>query len=376
MAAYLADGTTCGFVDSLPIAFAKAPIALTILLPRLGQCDQKGSKMIWAQLLAYVTGTVDQELLLRNEYLAAENRILKAQIKGRLLLSEEEKATLAEIAHRLGRKALKEVAGAAQPDTILGWYRSLIAKKFDGSRFRQRGGRPRIAGEIERLVVRMANENPSWGYDRIVGALANLGHRLSDQTVGNILRRHGLSPAPKRKQTVSWKDFIRSHRDVLVGMDFFTAEVLTLKARILSRTDRIGKREGASLASKKPESELVRRTLGEVGQRRMSVEADPGWRIVAAASLAAIHRPLPRRAEPSRQRQSDLVSFADEGKKERGSSAVPGTTGRPAEVLRAGSGIKVDGTAGDGPTMSTYRKDAGNLPWKKTSRASFIIDGR
>src|SRR6516225_9653231 len=229
MAAYLADGTTCGFVDSLPIAFAKAPIALTILLPRLGQCDQKGSKMIGAQLLAYVTGTVDQELLLRNEYLAAENRILKAQIKGRLLLSQEEKATLAEIAHRLGRKALEEVAGAAQPDTILGWYRKLIAKKFDGSRFRQRVGRPRVAEEIERLVVRMAKENPSWGYDRIVGALANLGYRLSDQTVGNILRRHGLSPAPKRKQTVSWRDFIRSHRDVLVGIDFFTAEVLTLK---------------------------------------------------------------------------------------------------------------------------------------------------
>jgi hypothetical protein len=75
----------------------------------------------------------------------------------------------------------------------------------------------------------MAKENPSWGYDRIVGALANLDYRLSDQTVGNILRRHGLSPAPKRKQTVSWKDFIRSHRDVLVGMDFFTTEVLTLK---------------------------------------------------------------------------------------------------------------------------------------------------
>src|SRR6201987_5588737 len=216
------DGTTCGFLDCLQIAFAKAPIALTILLPRLGQCDQKGSKMIWAQLLAYVTGTVDQELLLRNEYLAAENRILKAQIKGRLLLSQEEKVTLAEIADRLGRRALEEVAGAAQPDTILGWYRKLIAKKFDGSRFRQRVGRPRIAEEIERLVVRMAKENPSWGYDRIVGALANLGHRLSDQAVGNLLRRHNLSPAPKRKQTVSWKDFIRAHRDVLVGMHFFT----------------------------------------------------------------------------------------------------------------------------------------------------------
>jgi len=185
--------------------------------------------MIWAQRLACVTGTVNQELLLRNEYLAAENRILKAQIKGRLLLSQEEKATLAEIAHRLGRKALEEVAGAAQPDTILGWYRKLIARKFDGSRFRERVGRPRVAEEIERFVVRMAKENPSWGYDRIVGALANLGHRLSDQTVGNLLRRHGLSPAPKRKQTVSWKDFIRSHRDVLVGMDLFTAEVLTLK---------------------------------------------------------------------------------------------------------------------------------------------------
>ena len=131
--------------------------------------------MTWAQLLAYVTGTVDQELLLRNEYLAAENRILKAQIKGRLLLSEEEKATLAEIAHRLGGKALEEVAGAAQPDTILGWYRKLIAKKFDGSRFRQRVGRPRIAEEIERLVVRMANENPGWGYDRIVGCASPKG---------------------------------------------------------------------------------------------------------------------------------------------------------------------------------------------------------
>ena len=117
--------------------------------------------MFWARMLAYVTGRVEEELLLRNEYLAAENRILKAQIKGRLLLSEEEKTTLAEIAHRLGRKALEEVASTAQPGTILGWYRKLIANKFDGSRFRQRVGRPRVAEEIERLVVRMAKENPS-----------------------------------------------------------------------------------------------------------------------------------------------------------------------------------------------------------------------
>jgi putative transposase len=188
--------------------------------------------MLWVRMLAYVTGMVNQELLLRNEYLAAENRILRSQIKGRLLLSEGEKATLAEIAHRMGREALEDVAGAAQPDTILGWYRKLIANKFDGSRFRRRAGRPRIDEEIERLVMQMAKENPSWGYDRIVGALKNLGHQLSHQTVGNILHRHGISPAPKRKQAISWNDFIRSHMEVLVGTDFFTVEVLTLKGLV------------------------------------------------------------------------------------------------------------------------------------------------
>jgi hypothetical protein len=127
--------------------------------------------MLWARLLAYVTGTVNQELLLRNEYLAAENRILRGQIQGRLLLSEGEKATLAEIAQRLGRKALQDVAATAKPDTILGWYRKLIANKFDGSKFRRSVGRPKVDQETECLVVQMARENPSWGYDRIVGAL-------------------------------------------------------------------------------------------------------------------------------------------------------------------------------------------------------------
>src|SRR5437660_11620996 len=141
-----------------------------------------GSGMRWARLLAYVSGTVNQELLLRNEYLAAENRILRGQIKGRLVLSEGEKATLAEIAHRLPRKALEDVAATAKPETILGWYRKLIANKFDGSKSRRRVGRTKVDQETERLVVQMARENPSWGYDRIVGALANLGHCLSDQT--------------------------------------------------------------------------------------------------------------------------------------------------------------------------------------------------
>src|SRR5271169_2220812 len=100
--------------------------------------------MNWARILAFVTGTVDQELLARNEYLAAENRILKAQLKGRLKLSDAERATLAEIGHRLGRRVLGEVANVARPDTILAWYRKLVARKFDGSQARRSPGRPRF----------------------------------------------------------------------------------------------------------------------------------------------------------------------------------------------------------------------------------------
>jgi len=175
---------------------------------------------------------VDQELLLRNEYLVAENRILKAQLKTPLRLTDAERATLAEIAHRLDRKALEEVANVMKPDTIMGWYRKLVARKFDGSKSRRYPGRPRIDGEIEELVVRMARENPGWGYDRIVGAMANLGYNLSDQTVGNILLRQGILPAPKRMRETTWADFIRTHMSVLAGTDFFTVEVLTLRGLV------------------------------------------------------------------------------------------------------------------------------------------------
>jgi putative transposase len=185
--------------------------------------------MEWPRLLAYITGRVDQELLLRNEYLAAENRILRTKIKGRLQLSNGEKSTLAEIARRLGRKALAEIAMVAKPDTILRWFRKLVARKFDGSRFRPSVGRPRVDPALENLIVRLARENSTWGYDRIVGAITNLGHTVSDQTVGNILKRHGIAPAPQRKHTTRWRDFIRAHMDVLTGTDFFTVEVLTLK---------------------------------------------------------------------------------------------------------------------------------------------------
>jgi len=169
----------------------------------------------WARLLAYVTGLVNQQLLRQNEYLAAENRILRSHLPARLRLSDPKRSTLAEIGKRLGRGGLEGVAGVGKPDTILAWYRRLIARKFDGSKRRSSPGRPPIDGKTEALIARMATENSGWGYDRIVGTLANLGHRVSDQTVANVLRRYGIAPAPKRCQTTTWKEFISAHLAML-----------------------------------------------------------------------------------------------------------------------------------------------------------------
>jgi len=115
--------------------------------------------MDWKHLLASITGTVDQELLLRNEYLVTKNRILRNQIKGRVRLSDGERKTLAEIGKKLGKQALAEVASILTFDTILAWHRQLVAQKFDGSRQRKALGRPKIAAELEALVVRMAQED-------------------------------------------------------------------------------------------------------------------------------------------------------------------------------------------------------------------------
>jgi len=151
--------------------------------------------MNWKRLLAYITGSVDEELLLRNQYLITENRILRHQIQGRLRLTDSERVSLAQIGKRLGRKALSEMAQIVRPETILGWHRRLIAKKFDGSKNRARSWRP--AQSIDELVLELARQNRLWGYRRIAGALSNLGHQVSHQTVANILKRYGLAPAPE-----------------------------------------------------------------------------------------------------------------------------------------------------------------------------------
>jgi putative transposase len=162
-------------------------------------------------------------------YLLAENRVLKAQLGGRRLrLTDTERRRLAALAHPLGRKRLQELTTIATPETLLRWYTRLIAQKFDGSKQRRPCGRPRVAEEVEQLIVRMAEENRTWGYRRIQGALANLGHHIDAITVRNILCRHHLEPAPQRRKTgMSWQQFLKTHWDVLAATDFFTVEVAT-----------------------------------------------------------------------------------------------------------------------------------------------------
>jgi hypothetical protein len=190
--------------------------------------------MNWKKLLGSITASVDEELRLRNAYLVAENRMLRQQISGRVHLTDSDRKALADLGQQLGKKALEEMATVAKPDTILAWHRTFAAQQGDRVQLHKSVGRPRIDKEIEDLVVRMARENRSWGYDRIVGALTNLGYRISDQTVGNILKRHGVPPAPVRKTTTTWKEFIRIHMAVLGATDFLTQEVWQRYALVIS----------------------------------------------------------------------------------------------------------------------------------------------
>src|SRR5262249_9363769 len=144
--------------------------------------------MILHVLIAMIAGWIQRHQQQVIAYLQEENCVLKAQLGGR---------RLAALAHPLGRQRLKETATIATPDTLLRWYKRLIAQKFDGSQQRRQLGRPRVEEEVEQLVVRMATENPSWGYRRIQGALANLGHNIDKLTVRNILRRQHMEPAPQ-----------------------------------------------------------------------------------------------------------------------------------------------------------------------------------
>ncbi len=130
------------------------------------------------------------------DYLQEENRVLLDQLGNkRLRLSDDQRCRLAVKAKKLGRQALTEVASLVTPDTLLRWHRKLISRKYDGSQ-RRGPGRPRVMEQIRELVVRLAQENNTWGYSRIRGTLANLGHQVGRNTIARTLKENGLKPAP------------------------------------------------------------------------------------------------------------------------------------------------------------------------------------
>src|SRR5664280_930685 len=156
---------------------------------------------LYLQFLLFIfAGWVNRHQQAVIEYLQAENQSLWEQLgKKRIRWTDAQRRRLAEKAKAVGRAALTALGTIVTPDTLLRWYRNLVAVKYDGSK--QRGpGRPRTKPNIAKLVIRMARENPSWGYTRIRGALFNLGHDVARNTIKNILKENGLEPAPERRR--------------------------------------------------------------------------------------------------------------------------------------------------------------------------------
>jgi transposase len=179
-------------------------------------------------LLMALVGWLDRRQQDAMAYLVEENRILRGHMRGRIRLTDDERRRLAVHGHRLGRRRLGEVATIVTPDTILRWHRQLVARKWTYAR--RRGGRPGVLAEIRRLVVQMAEDNPTWGYTRIVGALQNVGHRVSRSTIARLLKSHGIPPVPERP--TSWQTFLRAHWGAIAGADFFTTEVWTWRGLV------------------------------------------------------------------------------------------------------------------------------------------------
>ena len=180
-------------------------------------------------VLSVLTGWLDRRERQTPAYLMEENRILRRQLGGkRLQFTDGERRRLAVVGHRLGRRVLRQMATIVTPDTILRWHRQLIVRKWTYANTRP--GRRGVLAEIRGLVVRMAEENPTWGYTRIQGALRNVGHRVGRSTIARILKAQGLSPVPGRP--TSWQAFLRAHWGAIAGGDFFTTEVWTWRGLV------------------------------------------------------------------------------------------------------------------------------------------------
>jgi len=223
------------------------------------------------QMVLYVlTGWLDRREREAVGYLIDENRLLRRQLgTRRLRLTDDDRRRLAARAYRVGRRALRDIATIATPDTLLRWHRQLIAHKWTHART---AGRRDVMLEIRRLVVRMAKENPTWGYTRIQGALKNMGHRVGRSTIRRILKAAGLPPVPQRP--TSWQTFLKAHWGVIAGADFFTTEVWTWRGLVTYYTvfviDLASRRVGILGSTPHPNGLFMRQVV------RMATAADAG----------------------------------------------------------------------------------------------------
>ncbi len=183
----------------------------------------------WQLFFIMIAGWINQQQQEVIEYLRTENQILKEKLgKQRILLNDDQRRRLAVKGKILGRKRLEEIGTLFTPDTILRWHKKLVTIKWDFTHRRKHNpGRPRLSDEVRQFVVRMAIENGTWGYDRIADALKNVGYKISDESVRQILKEQGIEPAPDRKRQTTWSTFLKAHWEVLSAIDFTTVEVWT-----------------------------------------------------------------------------------------------------------------------------------------------------
>jgi len=248
-------------------------------------------------LLMMVSGWVHRHQLLGIEYLQAENRLLKQRLRGkRIRFTDAERALLARKAKAVGRNALLELDTIVSPDTLLRWHQRLVAQKW--TFVHRRGpGRPGIMRHISELIARMAQDNPSWGYTRIQGALGNLNHKVGRGTIANVLKRIGIEPAPERGRRTQWSTFLKAHWKTLAASDFLTVEVWTGRGLVthyllfvIGLADRAVNVVG--ITTRPDESWMLQIARNERSD-------DLHWAGFVTACRVRIHGSLSRRAESS-----------------------------------------------------------------------------
>jgi putative transposase len=159
-------------------------------------------------------------LLLRHEVSVLRRTVKKPRLK------PADRMILAALARRLPRGAWARLL--VRPETVLGWHRALVRRKWAAFGRRRGPGRPQIDNACRQLVLQLAKENPRWGYMRIRGELLKLGHVVSATSISNLMQRHGI-PASPRRSGLSWREFLRDQASAILATDYFTVDTWNLK---------------------------------------------------------------------------------------------------------------------------------------------------